>query len=216
MKRITALFLVFVFLAVANTYAGTPAKDINLVLTDLEKAMSGIKTIQTDFIQEKTLSLFKEKIILKGKVFIQKPNLLSWRVFSPMRYSMVIRGATISQWDEDTNQVQRITLTQNPAFKLAIEQMQNWFYGSYKSMLNDYRITARGENPLTLEFVPKETSPAQNFISRILVTFQKDAHYLSQINIEEKSGDTTLLKFVNAKLNKPISPGAWEAKKDAR
>src|SRR3990167_4636464 len=100
MRRIIASFLFFVCLQVVNTYADNSSQDIKTVLEDLEKTMSGTKTIQTDFIQEKNLALFNQKIILKGKVFIQKPGLLSWRVMSPMRYSMVIKGSTINQWNE--------------------------------------------------------------------------------------------------------------------
>ena len=84
MRRIISSFLLFVCLQVVNTYADNSSRDIKIVLGDLEKTMSGTKTIQTDFIQEKNLALFKQKFTLKGKIFIQKPVMLSWRVFTPI------------------------------------------------------------------------------------------------------------------------------------
>ncbi len=216
MRRILALSLFFISLLVFNAYADNPPRDIKAVLADLEKSMSGTETIQTDFIQEKNLALFNQKIILRGKVFIQKPGFLSWRVFSPLRYSMVIKGSTISQWDEDTNQVQQVSLAKNPSFKVAIEQMQNWFYGTFKSMLDDYKITLATEHPITLEFVPLENSVSRNFIKRVVVLFQNDERYIKEVDIEEKSGDSTALVFENTQLNQPIKPGAWEVRTDVR
>ena len=216
MRRIIASFLLFICSQIVNTYADNLPQDIKAVLGELEKTISGTKTISTDFIQEKNLALFNQKIILKGKVFIQKPGFLSWRVLSPMRYSMVIKGSTISQWDEDTNQVQQVSLAKNPSFQVAIGQMQNWFCGTFKSMLSDYKITLTTEHPITLEFVPLETSLTRNFINRVTVLFQNDERYIKEVNIEEKNGDSTSLAFVNTQLNLPISPSAWEVRTDVR
>lgn len=214
MRQIIVSFLFFVCLQGVNGYADNSSRDIKTVLGDLEKTMSGTTTIQTDFIQEKNLALFNQKIILKGKVFIQKPGLLSWRVLSPMRYSMVLKGSTISQWDEDTNQVQQMSLAKSPSFQIAIVQMQNWFYGTYKSMLDDYKITLATEHPIILEFIPLENSVSRNFIKRVTVIFQDDEHYIKEVRIEEKNGDSTSLAFVNAQLNKPVLPSVWEVKTD--
>jgi len=216
MKRIVASFLFFACLQAANVYADTSPRDIKRVLEDLERTMSGTKTVQTDFVQEKNLALFNQKIILKGKVFIQKPRLFSWRVMSPMRYSMVMKGDTISQWDEDTNQVQQVSLANNPSFQLAVEQMQKWFYGTFKSMLDEYQITLITEHPITLEFVPLVNSASRNFIKRATIFFQNDEHYIKEVRIEEKDGDSTFLVFINAQLNQPISPSAWEVRADVR
>jgi outer membrane lipoprotein-sorting protein len=208
--------LFFACLQTIHAYADIPTRDVKVVMDDLEKTMSGTKTIQTDFIQEKNLAIFNQKIILKGKVFIQKPRLLSWRVMSPMRYSMVMNGDIISQWDEDTDQVQRVSLANSPSFQLAVEQMQRWFYGTFKAMLDDYKITLITEHPITLEFVPLENSLSRNFIKRATIFFQDDERYIREVHIEEKDGDSTSLIFINAQLNQPISPNAWEVRADVR
>jgi len=216
MRRIMASLLFFACLQTVSAYADPSPRDVTAVLDDLERTMSGTKTIQTDFIQEKNLALFNQKIILKGKVFIQKPRLLSWRVMSPMRYSMVMSGDTISQWDEDTDKVQRVSLANNPSFQLAVEQMEKWFYGTFKSMQGDYKITLITDHPIALEFVPLENSLSRNFIKRATIFFQDDERYIKEVRIEEKDGDSTSLVFVNAQLNQPILPNAWEVRADVR
>ncbi|MFH0917694.1 MAG: outer membrane lipoprotein carrier protein LolA [Candidatus Omnitrophota bacterium] len=212
MKRL--IFLLFFCLSITGLYAQTAAVEMDAILTTLQEKMSKVSTIQTDFIQEKNLALFKQKLILKGKIFIQKPGMLSWRVFTPLRYSLVIRGSYISQWDQDTDQVQSVSLAKNPSFQVAIQQMQNWFSGSYKSMQGDYQINLISQQPLKLEFIPKEKSVAANFIQRVTVLFQDDQKYIKEISILEKSADSTLLTFIDAQLNQEISPKAWEVKAD--
>lgn len=84
---------------------------LNAVLSRLENKMAGIKTIKTDFIQEKELAVFKQKVVLKGTVYIEKPARLAWHVYSPVKYVMIMSEDTISQWDEDTGKVQKISLS---------------------------------------------------------------------------------------------------------
>ena len=216
MRRTIACCLFFICLQLVNTYADNLPKDVDTVLGNLEKNMSQVKTIQTGFIQEKNLALFNQKIILQGKIFIQKPGMLSWRVFTPMRYSMVINGKTISQWDEDTNQVQQVSLANNPSFQVGITQMQNWFCGSFRSMQNDYQIALIKAKPITLEFVPLENAIPSNFIKRVVVLFDDDDRYLKEIDIEERSQDSTVLKFIDAKINQSIEAKAWDVKADVR
>jgi len=217
MNKVRGLIvLLFICLSTGGLYADDAAVEMDTILTALQERMSTVKTIQTDFIQEKNLAIFKQKLILKGKIFIQKPGMLSWQVFTPMRYSLVITGSNISQWDQDSNQLQSVSLAKNPSFQVAIQQMQNWFSGTYKSMQGDYRISLISQQPLKLEFIPKEKSVAGNFIQRVTVLFQPDQQYIKEINILEKSGDSTLLEFINAQLNQEISSKAWEVKADVR
>jgi outer membrane lipoprotein-sorting protein len=213
-RIIGGIFIFFAWIGTVQLYAEVNLKEIDSILTALQDKMSKVTTIQTDFVQEKNLSLFKQKLILKGKIFIQKPGMLSWRVFTPLRYSLVISGSNISQWDQDSNQVQSVSLGKNPSFQVAIEQMQNWFSGTYKSMQGDYQISLITKNPLKLEFIPKEKSVAANFIQRVSVLFQDDQQYIKEIDILEKSGDSTLLEFINARLNQEIPVKAWEVKAD--
>jgi hypothetical protein len=94
--------------------------------------------------------------------------------------------------------------------------MEKWFYGTFKSMQGDYKITLITEHPIVLEFVPSENSLSRNFIKRATIFFQDDERYIKEVRIEEKDGDSTSLVFVNAQLNQPILPNAWEVRADVR
>jgi len=125
---------------------------------------------------------------------------------------MVIKGDLIKQWDQDSRQMQVLSLARNPTFSVAINQMKVWFKGNYSSLLNEYEIKVIGRNPVILEFTPKENAPAASLINKVNITFQNDERYIKKIAIVEKNQDTTELAFTNTKLNNPINPSNWELK----
>jgi len=215
---IIRIITIFLFLFSTATYGYTQDSQVaeknmvnlNSVLGRLEKKMSGIKTLKTGFVQEKELAVFKQKIILKGTVYIEKPARLAWHVSEPMKYTMVISQNMIIQWDEDTNKVQKISLSGNPAFEAAIGQMRQWFSGIYTPLLKEYEIILLNDNPTSLKFTPRPATFAGNVIKSVTVGFRKDEQYIDRIFIEEKSGDKTNLSFVKTHLNIPLEDSVWK------
>ena len=192
------------------------AADLEEVLSKLEERVSGIQTLKADFVQEKFLAVLDEPLLLKGTIFMQKPDLFSWIVTEPLRYSMVIRGEVVHQWDEDTRRVEKISLSKNPIFKMAIQQLRDWLSGAYRSMLGQYEVRVLARSPVSLEFVPRDTALAQGIIDRVTVEFDRDERYIWRIQIFEKQGDSTILTFANTLLNAPIAPTAWKVEQDVR
>jgi hypothetical protein len=127
-----------------------------------------------------------------------------------MKYNMVISQNMISQWDEDTNKVQKISLSKNPAFEAAIGQMQQWFSGVYTPLLKEYEIELLKEDPVSLKFTPRTATFAGNVIKSVTVGFRKDEQYIDRIFIEEKSGDKTNLSFIETHLNIPLEDSVWK------
>lgn len=196
----------------ANGESPHVGSNIDGVLCRLEEKMSDMQTLQTGFVQEKKLAVFDQTLVLEGTIFLQKPARFAWHVKKPMRYSLVMKENTVRQWDEDTQQVQQISLSKNPAFQAVIEQMRQWFSGTYTSLLAEYDIKLLKQRPVSLRFVPRKTTVASNVINNVTVVFRDDERYIHQICIEEKSGDSTLLIFVDTLLNIPVGAEAWEVK----
>lgn len=198
--------------ASANQQDSGAVDKLEEVLSRIEDKVSRMESLRADFVQEKHLAILDKPIVLKGTLFMEKPNLFAWHVEHPLRYSMVVEGGVIRQWDEDTEQVQKISLGKNPAFKMMIQQMRDWFSGTYRPMLAEYRVSLLENDPITLEFIPLDNALARQVIERVTITFAGDERYIQQIQIVERGGDRTLLKFVDILLNAPIAPSAWEVR----
>ncbi len=185
------------------------ASDISALLHRLEKKVTGFETLKTDFVQEKNLAIFQKKIVLKGRIYLQRPHKVVWRVDEPVKYSVLITDEFVRQWDEDTNEVQEIPLSRSPVFRAVLDQLTAWFSGRYVSLLEDYDVQVQQQSPFVLRFVPRETSITKKIIKHITVAFRKDEKYLKQIKFQEIGGDSTTIIFKNTILNAPIDDSVF-------
>jgi len=125
---------------------------------------------------------------------------------------MVIKDDILSQWDEDIDQVQKVSMKDNPAFQTVVGQMRKWLSGIYMPLLEEYNITILSQNPISLKFTPRKNTTAYNIIDYVRIVFRKDERYIRAIYINEKTGDSTLLRFNDTMLNTPIDDAVWEVK----
>jgi outer membrane lipoprotein-sorting protein len=209
---IPALFMLAGVAIAAPEKSPQQPADMAAFMSELGKRASDFKTLKTDFTQEKKMAMFKEKMVMKGRIYLQKPSKIAWHVDSPIRYSVLITDKLIRQWDSDTDKVQEISLTKNPIFQNVLNQMNVWFSGSYGSMLDTNTVTVLKTDPLVIEFLPKEGNIAKKVIKNITITFRADQKYLQQIRILENSGDITTIRFSNTQMNPPLNSTNFEVK----
>lgn len=186
--------------------------EVQELLRIIGKKVSNFKSLKTDFVQEKNLAMFKKKIVLRGRIYMQKPNMLAWHVDKPVKYSVVITDKSIKQWDEDTNKVQELSLAKNPIFKNVITQLSVWFSGEYGALMDDNNVSILQQHPLVIEFVPNDKNIAKKMIKSITITFREDEKYLKKIKIHEMSGDTTTIEFSNTLLDVSLENSFFEVK----
>ena len=65
-------------------------KDTTALKQKIESMSKATTSIESDFTQEKNLSMLSEKIISKGHFVFKKENLLRWEYNTPSKYLIVI------------------------------------------------------------------------------------------------------------------------------
>ena len=187
------------------------------ILAELQKSLAGTTNVQSEFIQEKSLALLQQTVVIKGRLAVQQPDRLAWQVTEPIRYNLTIDGTTLKQWDDETGKVQTMSLAGNPVFKVVVTQLRAWFSGQFEVLTKDFETTAdlSGSSPKII-FTPREGSFACKMIKRVVLTFRDDRRYIHTMIIEERSGDRTTMTFTNTILNAAIPLAAWEVSPHAQ
>lgn len=216
MKRLIPLSVVFLCATLqtacgAGESAPASAAGTN-VLAELSRSLAATTNVVADFVQEKELSLLKRKITLTGRLAVQSPDRMAWHIKTPVRFSLVVTGSHLQQWDEETGAVQSVPLGRNPVFGVVSRLLRGGLGGDMDSLLSDFEPRLISEQPLQVEFTPRETSITGKVIRRITLTFRADRRYVDRIAIEQLDGDRTVISFGDARLNTAIDPAVWEVK----
>jgi outer membrane lipoprotein-sorting protein len=190
------------------------AEPVADLMERLSNEFSGIRTVQARFIETKQIRILEQEMELTGSLAVEKPERLAWRVEKPLACTIIIANGKVSQWDEDSGKIQSFSSRSNPVFAMVLDQMQNWFSGDFISLLADYDVSVKQQNPLMLTFVPLSDSPNAQAIRQVCVTIRDDLRYVQAISIEDTSGDTTTITFIDTRLNQPVPAETWRISRD--
>jgi len=182
----------------------------------IARAAQEVTTLHSDFVQEKYLSMFAEKLLSTGEFFYQRPDLLRWELLTPIASGFVIKGAGGRRWHQSVAGSEAFKLNQDKAMALIAQQLFAWAKADLPWLRSHYTITmARRtvdpamaeEQPIQLRLVP----PAETggFLSYLLITFAADASYVSTVEIHETDGDYTIINFNNTAVNDRIPDGIF-------
>jgi hypothetical protein len=184
--------------------------EIRQTLHDLEKNIGHIESIQAKFIQIKKMKLFKHEIELSGSFYLQKPDHFAWHTHSPIEHAIVFKNNKVLQWNHETGRVDVISFKDMPVLRTIVEQMQSWFYGSYLSLLDEYKIEIISNAPLRICFIPNEHSFYLKMLEHVVIQFNQEQSAIDSIEVKEKSGDMSIFHFKETLINKEIDPSVWE------
>jgi outer membrane lipoprotein carrier protein len=179
-------------------------------LAEAERNMAKIKTLQAEFVQERTVKLLKNKIKFEGKFFIQMPGKIAWQVYRPVRYICIIRDNSITQWDADSRRKTVISAENNSALQVVFQQLNRWFSGKFNELRRDFDYSADVREKL-LKFTPKKGVPQENFVKSISILLNDKLDYIREIRIVEKNGDTQTISFEKTQINQKLPADAFKS-----
>ncbi len=93
MKRVWVLLCCFFFMPIFAT--GESQITIEQVIQHLREARMRTEDFSADLLQEKRISLLKEKVVSRGKIRYKKPHYFLIEFFHPEPSQMVFDGKTL-------------------------------------------------------------------------------------------------------------------------
>jgi outer membrane lipoprotein-sorting protein len=201
--RSLILFLLFSPITLPAQYATfTEISNISGFRTKFYEESAKIRSISSNFEQEKELTILSEKIISKGEFRFKRENKIRIEYLDPFYYLMIMNGDKMIIKD-DQNET-----TLNVRSNKLFQQVNSIMIESVNGTIIDnenFSVRIFEDNSLyLLEMTPVDKN-LKGFFNSILIYADKDSFSVTQILMNESSGDTTLIKFVNRNLNTQLS-----------
>lgn len=87
--------------------------------------------------------------------------------------------------------------------KLVSEQLFAWARSDFAWLKKEYRISVLQESPVSLRLEPRSAATA-GFLHHLVIGFSADGRYLNRVELHEKDGDFTRIRFSNTVVNRQL------------
>ena len=204
MKYITILIISFQFIAFSQE-TELSSSEATKFRAMVEKGTKDLKSIKTDFVQNKHMEFLTNDIESKGKMYLSAEGMLRWQYTEPNKYSIIFKNEKI--YIDDNGKKSTVDGDQK-----MFQKISKLISGSVKGDLFDddefdIRYFKKGDNIL-VKLTPKNKAMTK-YISKVVLTFPKSDSTVSQVKLIEPSGDYTLITFKNKQLNVPIDKSVF-------
>jgi outer membrane lipoprotein-sorting protein len=210
-KSLAVLLILFGSLAcvAAEALPGDEVSTRNAQVFDrIALAASKVKTLSSDFLQERHSAMLQEVVRSKGRFYFETPDRLRWELTQPSRMGFVLNGNSGKRWQGSTDVFQPFELHQEPGIKAFTDQVFAWIRADFDWLKKGYLVRVLGQNPVTLKLVPRRQQ-GMNGLDHLFIIFSPDLTCLSSIEIREKDGDFTRIWFTNTLVNVPLQKGLF-------
>ena len=210
MNKLTAI-LVFVIVAysVRAQHAGyTIVKDTAAFRQQFAAASQKINSLQSDFVQEKNLSMLSEKIVSKGKFWFKKDNKVRMEYNQPFQYLMILNNNNI--YIKDGQKENKISASSNKLFQQINKIVIDCVKGSAFSN-TDFTINIFENKQAYLTELSPVAKNLKDIFKTINITVDKKDYSVLSIQMNEVSGDYTSINFINKQINASLPDALFTA-----
>jgi outer membrane lipoprotein-sorting protein len=209
-KHLFSLLFLLPFTIIAQIPTGFKAlKDTATFKQKMEAQSKLINSMESNFTQEKYLSVMSEKIITKGHFYFKKVNMLRWEYTDPYKYVIAINKDKM--FIKDNNKITKYDINSNKMFKSINEMMVNTVQGN---LLNnkDYKPAFyENDKNYLVELSPVQKA-AKDFLKNIYLYIDKTDYTVVKVKLTEPGDDYTTIDFTERKSNQPIADEKFTVK----
>jgi outer membrane lipoprotein-sorting protein len=183
-------------------YSGfKPVGDQSAFRKEFAIQSSKINTISSTFTQEKILTALTEKISSTGIFKFKRSNKVRIEYQKPFSYVMIMNGEKMLIRDE--NKESQINVKSNKLFQQVNRIMIDCIQGSILDS-KDFAVKIfENNNRFLLEMTPVQKN-LKEFFQTIVLYVEKKDYSVYSLEMNEPSGDQTIITFTDKKLNEQV------------
>jgi len=206
---LTVAILAAAFTAKAQHAGYTQLTDLSAFKARFTATAQKTTSIKSDFVQEKNLSMLSEKITSKGKFWFKKDNMVRMEYTKPSKYLMIINKDNILVKDEQKEN--KINTKSNKLFQQINKIIIDCVQGSILSN-PDFKVKVfENKGSYLVELTPLSKG-IKDFFKSINISVDKEDNSVSNIDMQEPSGDNTTIHFINKEINANLPDALFAAK----
>ena len=200
--------LILIILCLTFSIAFAQKFDQTKALSEISSTASSIKTMKCDFVQTKSLKMLGDKMISKGQMWCQQPNVLRWQYNSPYTYTFILNNNKVMVKKGNHSDV--IDVNKNKMFKEIARIMMNSVLGKVLTDKTDFKasVVQKGQYYI-VTLIPQKKEMKQMF-KKILLHYDTKLKLVTKVEMHEKNGDTTLIELNNIKKNTQINASQFK------
>jgi outer membrane lipoprotein-sorting protein len=195
--------------AIAQPAGYTPVADLAKFKEQFAIIAGKTGTIKSDFVQEKNLSMLSEKIVSKGKFWFKRENMLRMEYNTPFQYLMILNNGNM--YIKDGQKENKVSTKSSKLFnqinKIIIDCVQGSFFNNPDFITKAYE----NKNTYLIELSPASKT-LKEFFKTIDVIIDKSSYEATTIEMDENSGDNTVIRFTNREINANIPDAIFAIK----
>jgi len=163
--------------------------------------LQSIQNFQTEFQEQKHLTLFTEPLISQGDLYYRKPDVLVKETTMPFRESLRITAGQMTTISPDLEIEKTVDINSQPMAKAVVEHMLWIFNGDRAALEKNFKIRYESSaNELLLIVLEPIDFRLKKGLSQIRIQVS-DNLVPEVIEVLEPGGDQTVTRYFNSKIN---------------
>jgi len=184
-------------------------KELDQFLARVEKRLGFLESLQTDFVQEKHLSMFSDVVVSRGSLAFARSNRLRWEITEPFHSLLVVNGARLGKFDFPDGKPRKLKLGGEDVIREITRQISLWHQGRFRRQAGSYQVDAYVGARKRVVLTPKSRELRES-IRAIELEFSDDLSRITSVAIRESGGDHTLMRFVREERDAELPEGLFD------
>jgi outer membrane lipoprotein-sorting protein len=175
-------------------------------LEEIKQEAKDLRSIQTDFVQEKHMKILVKPLISEGKFFFSYPQSLRWEYTNPIQSLLVMHNEDIKRYVMSSEGMIEDGSAALQVMQVFLQEIISWIQGDFEKNPD---FTAELQ-PGGIIFLKPKDPAMMNFIEKIALKLTDTAGVIESVTIYETPTTYTLIKFNNTIINQTIDDSVFK------
>ncbi len=180
--------------------ATTPAPDLASTLRRIDAARAQLRTLESEFDQERVMGLFAQTLHAHGRLSVQRPDRVRWEILTPHPGVFTIEGSRVAY--SAGGSAAAANQSQIGPLGAVLGDLATFLGGSLGALGARYTLSvaAADHGAIVLTAVPTDPQVAR-VLSSVRLRFGADLRVIERIDMDEPGGDRSTIRLVAPRVN---------------